>query len=1768
MIEYPPESQRFNEDFSGEPSYWPVDRRAEADRFLEKIDKHPGKPVFVHGRRDVGKTSLLAYHVTRRLAERGDNRVVKFGRLQIDGAASIEIDEPGSSIEEMVKQDCIVCVDQFHHLFVLPAYEQLKFLDRLHAQIKSMDCVAAVVFLLDDDEIGDLMALNALRPDFVDVMFQVRSVDVIDSVRQILNDVAGTADWLPGDVLERIAGDAVQLLPDPTLGISPRFPAIVASRLIKVHAEGPDEDFSASRYIEGGHLHGLLESYVTSEFDRLAEAGLATVESLWRVMDEMVIADPVGGVLDLDALAARLDVTSSNCREILEAVRKQSGIIRKIGTGAYRPAPSQLHTVLRSLTRERRQKMGQLQAEVSDHAEAGLAHGTALPMAILKRVIRNQYDLRLSQRATQFVLDWVLRTRYCSMGNARYWLGRIQDDELRLDIVTSSAFDPDKDARLKGTKLLLEYGVPESTEILLNLVIQDPEPDVRASAIEQLATTASDSTREKLYTAARIQGSEYRINAVRALVIYPDEATVELLTEISRIEDKPKLARAAMDVLAGIPTDEAVSGLAAIALQSDIAERRQSAGAAMRRISQNEHIHKAVNAIFGWQGRERERTSWTAAIGRLGKATGSFFLGLAAIYLNFFVPGIVLLLIRQFRSGVLFCLLGIITYAEVVTPVSYMMSEILFGIRLFLFVASLIWTGSVLLRSGSQFIWRFGDLQHIVRVLVIAVLVFTVFIWDWMFLASEALFPAPHGIFHLMIQKWRRAARILSLQLLAFGFWFVGEYQSGIIYHDAPAWFGFSEAELNSFGSQVYLGIWYALFIGTFLWDVIGALLGRLFFAGWISRRRRRKELISVLLTERAYVDFLVSEVCADNRRAAGRAARLLIANGDRIPPDYLLHHADTDNKKLRRTLEKSLAKANSLSAVSQLAESMPAEAGLRQTIIVRALANRPTPQSLQALKEHSADVAPKERRRLYVGNSKYAASLLTTPLGVTATVMSFWVAFLIWEGSKTLLDPYRPIEKYVLRNCDELLWPSLAGYDPNRQIAWAMKRASTASNMAELMLEGGIEADRIEETEVTLEHVHARQCEESGDDAVLLIRLAALGGLAHLARRHPAGHQDLPDLDTDPAITIRRGLDNPRQEIRSAAITALSKLSDLQQSMAQFDRVQQTQISELLGRQLSDRNLAIADRQSVVDLLRIFGGTTAIESLKRFVLDSDSTFSGSRQRSASLAGGIRSGLGISGQLRMDAALALQSIQAMADVCTPMAQESLLEIAVTKQGNLGESAERALERDCVAMARPALDSAQPTSIGQEVTALEDTFGQGDYETVAATAEHMLEDTELAAGDSDDFVDLLLLAGRANYQLSLTDPTLTPNYWGESETYLDSYYETQLQKGAEFNADAIHELAQSRLGLARIHMDAGWAEGKTPAERHDEFEHAREYLDKITEDRFLQLFRSVDGERYDQVMSLVWAFNAAAVIDGWQDYPEALRLLQLSLESNDQFAWAYYLQSLSRYNLGDHAGALADSKTSLNLDPYYELPYRLIYQLRMEIDALAELTELKNSFEYVPWPNFYLAVLHHEYLAPIAPGKSALKEFDHAFDEMTLYVDKLDTINDPLVNIQWLELAITSGNLDNEEIRKVREILRKQSVGLGKVEIVASYFLALAVLHQPRVDTALQAAQQGDPAEVIFLDELLRAYRSLPDGSDALWDSSGIRHYVRHCREWGSCDIDESLAAEFIRIAEVFEQVKTVESTAALERSVETMKQQQGAAITPKPPLPLKPSPTD
>ena len=142
-------------DFESEPSYWAVDRSVDIARFLDLVEKSPGKPIFAHGRRDVGKTSLFDYHVRNHLKISGDPRSVRLGQLSVSERTTIIFEDSTEVDDEVLKEPLILCVDQFHHLFDLATRDQLEFLDWLREELESDSCRTSVVFVLDDDEIGD-----------------------------------------------------------------------------------------------------------------------------------------------------------------------------------------------------------------------------------------------------------------------------------------------------------------------------------------------------------------------------------------------------------------------------------------------------------------------------------------------------------------------------------------------------------------------------------------------------------------------------------------------------------------------------------------------------------------------------------------------------------------------------------------------------------------------------------------------------------------------------------------------------------------------------------------------------------------------------------------------------------------------------------------------------------------------------------------------------------------------------------------------------------------------------------------------------------------------------------------------------------------------------------------------------------------------------------------------------------------------------------------------------------------------------------------------------------------------------------------------------------------------------------------------------------------------------------------------------------------------------------------------------------------------------
>ena len=297
------------------------------------------------------------------------------------------------------------------------------------------------------------------------------------------------------------------------------------------------------------------------------------------------------------------------------------------------------------------------------------------------------------------------------------------------------------------------------------------------------------------------------------------------------------------------------------------------------------------------------------------------------------------------------------------------------------------------------------------------------------------------------------------------------------------------------------------------------------------------------------------------------------------------------------------------------------------------------------------------------------------------------------------------------------------------------------------------------------------------------------------------------------------------------------------------------------------------------------------------------------------------------------------------------------------------------------------------------------------------------------------------------------------------------------------------------------------------------------------------------------MYLVWAFEAARLIDGRGKYAEASRLLEKSLSYYDEFAWVYYLRALTRYYgaESDAKAALADCMLSLQKDANYELPFRLIFEMRGDIDTFAELNRLKEDFATSPWPNYYLAVLHHEYLAPGIDGPDAIAEFENAFDEISVYADKVESLSDPMLNIQWLEIAITSGKLKDDEAIEIRRIVEQQSSGLGRTEVVANFFLALAVLQDEPGANAPAVGESAAQFQVETLDRILRSYQKLPDGTEPLWTTTGTQHYINNCADWDRCKYDLNAAASLVKLASILEKTKDADSTREFEDSIESLK---------------------
>ena len=130
-----------------------------------------------------------------------------------------------------------------------------------------------------------------------------------------------------------------------------------------------------------------------------------------------------------------------------------------------------------------------------------------------------------------------------------------------------------------------------------------------------------------------------------------------------------------------------------------------------------------------------------------------------------------------------------------------------------------------------------------------------------------------------------------------------------------------------------------------------------------------------------------------------------------------------------------------------------------------------------------------------------------------------------------------------------------------------------------------------------------------------------------------------------------------------------------------------------------------------------------------------------------------------------------------------------------------------------------------------------------------------------------------------------------------------------------------------------------------------------------------------------------------------------------------------------------------------------------------------------------------------------------------------------------------------------------------------MEVVAEFFLALAVLQDQAGLDMLSDEDSIAQLKVDRLDNVLRSYMKLQDGTEALWLASGTRHYIKNCVDWNTCDYDSNAASRLDNIARILENAKDAKSTKDFEDSVNALieiyrKPMRADNITTEPRLPI------
>jgi len=259
--------------------------------------------------------------------------------------------------------------------------------------------------------------------------------------------------------------------------------------------------------------------------------------------------------------------------------------------------------------------------------------------------------------------------------------------------------------------------------------------------------------------------------------------------------------------------------------------------------------------------------------------------------------------------------------------------------------------------------------------------------------SAVTVMPAVHGLAHFMIKKRRLALTLFGLEVLGIFMYYVlagaTEFVPGV-----------------RIIAVLYKVLGVALFVGTYLYDVLAVALDTIVFRRAMTREAQRSAIYRQVFRNPPMVEALFAELRSAVPAEVRRAKRLIRRFAERLLPSKLVDMLITTDPVMQPYVVHALRRSKDEESIRKLESLWSGVGPTQQEAIAAVLSGRPTSRSIEALERVGARTGAVVRSRAGLARLRFRLSVWpwSTRLAALCFVPAFGV--LLYHGAMIRRNP------------------------------------------------------------------------------------------------------------------------------------------------------------------------------------------------------------------------------------------------------------------------------------------------------------------------------------------------------------------------------------------------------------------------------------------------------------------------------------------------------------------------------------------------------------------------------------------------------------------------------------------------------------------------------------------------------------------------------------------------------------------------------------------